>query len=1233
MFGNCRFRGRKTATRGLRAGRAVLSLVLLPGLWAAGGPGRGPGCGLIGMLAGGVVAAAQGQEEAAIRGRVLDGRGLPVAGAEIRLRPEAEGDAAPVAAAAVGRTDRRGGFALLGLVPGTYRAELRLPGAMFSVGPVRMELNAGEVAEVDLRLRAAATGGGGGLVLVVEHEFESEFGSGFGGGGGGGTGGGSGNGGAFADAAGVVAGVAAKAPLGGKSVPGRVSGGISAAAGGGGGADALSQLPVEDRQWESVEAVSAAGHDATLAGGGSAQDATEEGSTATAREERETGSAATGLSFDGLPATQNAQTVDGLSAEQGFSNGPRGATRGGGGGLGSSFAQGAVRSVRVMPRTFSAQYGGAAGGVVTVGSRSAEGRLHGSAFAQTRQSAWAATNPFSAVSRYAGGLVTSVLAKPNEATTEYGAAVGVPVRLPGAWRAGVFGALEGQVQTQTLVSAPATSGFFAISATQKALLGNRGVGTGATGVALDYLNSLMGTTGVRAPRTLGFGRLDAAPGDRNRFNLGMQIERASGPVTGGGQIADGVFDRAVADVGSRETQVEAYTAGWQHSFGARATNSLRLQMAHDLQFETPGTPGATEPAVGPGGYAPQVAIGPDGFTYGTPASLGRVAYPDEQRMEAADSFALRIGRQVLTMGGDWSRLHDRVQAATNLEGAFNYDSGNTGGYAGGLVDWITDFTFNVHAYPNGGCPGVYAETHYFCFRSFSQGFTSGATEFVTHQASGFAEDSVRLRRDLLLTVGARYDYLLLPFPQTPNVTLDTALRQLGPTGGPAMGTTNSFPEDRNNFGPRVSFAWSPRTGRRRLFTVQAGYGMFYGRLPGATIDAALADTALPGSTTNVRITPKVETDCPQVANQGFGYPCSFLSTPAGVVGKTSSAVVFSQHFRMPAVQRGTFALEHEVGRRLLLRGEYATAWTTQLPESVDLNIAPSTANVAYVIQGGDAYADPRRGLHTGETFQVPLYTARRTAAFGPVTALVSNANATFHSGTMEARLENFHGWGLRASYTYAKAIDYGPQSSPTPRQDGQFDPFSNGYDKGLSSLNFPHHFAGDVRFRSEVREGSRMFRAAASGWQFAAIGTAGSGAPYSYVVFGGTRLTGGHESINGSGGATYLPTVGRNTLRLPMRGTANVRMGRELPLHGKLRVELRADAFNVLNSVNLSRVETRAFLLGTPAASGAPTPLIFQDAATIAAEGLTTPAFGTPLSSTSGLSRERQIEVGARLNF
>ena len=111
--------------------------------------------------------------------------------------------------------------------------------------------------------------------------------------------------------------------------------------------------------------------------------------------------------------------------------------------------------------------------------------------------------------------------------------------------------------------------------------------------------------------------------------------------------------------------------------------------------------------------------------------------------------------------------------------------------------------------------------------------------------------------------------------------------------------------------------------------------------------------------------------------------------------------------------------------------------------------------------------------------------------------------------------------------------------------DGQFDPFRNGYDKGLSDQQFPQRFAGELQVPVRLESGPQWLQRGLNGWRVAATATAGSGAPYSYEIFGGQYLSGGRESINGSGGATYLPTIGRNTLRLPAQGKVDLRVGRE----------------------------------------------------------------------------------------
>jgi hypothetical protein len=303
----------------------------------------------------------------------------------------------------------------------------------------------------------------------------------------------------------------------------------------------------------------------------------------------------------------------------------------------------------------------------------------------------------------------------------------------------------------------------------------------------------------------------------------------------------------------------------------------------------------------------------------------------------------------------------------------------------------------------------------------------------------------------------------------------------------------------------------------------------------------------------------------------------------------------------------------------------------QLPQSVDINISPSPTTIQFIIQGGDGHA----GLVNGQMFRLPVYTSRLLTQYGPVTEIESNANATYHAGTVEAR---WRGAGVeaRGSYTFSRAIDYAPMASATPRTNGQLDPFTDGYDKGISGLNFPQRFTGNLIYSLRMARGPKELRAALNGVRVAAIARAGSGAPYSYGVYGGSYLSGGGDSMNGSGGATYLPTVGRNTLRLPSRSNMDARISRGFRIGDRVHGEGFVEAFNLLNTVQLTRVETRAFLVGTPAVVNGvtgPTPLIFQDTAAIAAEGLTTPAFGTPLSSTSGANRERQVELGVRVRF
>jgi hypothetical protein len=1131
-------------------------------------------------------AAAQTAVDGAIAGRVLDPPGNPVPGAKVAVYRAATEAPTPEATSATTSPDGR--FFLARVPSGTYRVTVAAPGFETLRQPVTVEL--GSVANIDLHLRPTQA-----AVPMLSVE---------------------------AAPIAVPGAPVVPAPPEANAPPDPAASIITD--------QASDLLPVDGRRYQSLALL------LPQAAAGSVSD-TE-----------------TALSFRGLATTQNSTQIDGVADDQHFGGVAPGTGAGDGraaeepadsggetgpGGDGAralygrhagaayTFAQGAVQEFRVREQAYSALDGHAAGGVVTTVSKSGTDHLRGSAFYLVRDAAWGAANPFSLVTRYTDGVVTNSIVTPPDLRQQFGGTLGGPLRIPRRApltppRLFYFAAADVQRRRNPAFSSPGYAQFYDLTATQQALLANRGVSPAATTQALDYLDSLAGsgkTTAIRREdQQIAFAKLDWQHSPINRLSLQANHVRWASP---GGVRSEPVVERGLASLGNGYGKVDAAVARLVTLWTSHLSNELRLAYSRDFEFETAQQPLPQEPAIGPGGLAPEVDISPNGFTFGTPASLGRNAYPDERRLQAAEMLQWAHGRHLLQIGFDFTHIHDRIDALQNQEGSFHYDSGATDGKAGGLVDWITDYTFSANAYPNGACPSIDAKVHLFCFRTFTQSFGRSAVSFPTRQWAGFVQDSWRATAKLNLNLGLRYEYEQEPTPQAPNPALDAIF---GTTAA-----TTVFPADRNNLGPRAAIAWQPFGPGKGV--VHLGYGVYFGRLPGATVRAALLDTALPSSSTHVRITPSTETLCPQVANQGFGYGCDFLTTPGAAVGTTTTATLFDRRFRLPMVQQGSFGIERDLGHGIAASASYVMNLDRQLPSSVDINILPSTGLRAFQLQGGPVDGSGPVGLTNGQLFEVPFYTQRVSTLYGPVTDIVSNANGTYNAMVLAASRRGRKGPEFQIAWTWAKALDYGESDSATPRTNAQFDPFTNGYDKGLSTLNFAHKVTASAAWEPALATPRHWLRAAANGWQFDPLLQIMSGRPYSYEIFGGTRLTGGHTSINASGGAAYLPTVGRNTLRLPETLHLDLRVSRGLRLTERLRLRASAEVFNLPNHVNFTSTTTRAYLPGT--IIDGVTPLIFQDAATVAAEGLNQQPFGAYTAASTANSRERQIQLGLRLQF
>ncbi len=937
----------------------------------------------------------------------------------------------------------------------------------------------------------------------------------------------------------------------------------------------------------------------------------------------------------GLPPTLNGASLDGLQATQTFGSVPvgsgaetsgdpdddpdaadsttgpsHGLGRGRHAGVAYTYAAGSVREFRVGTDAYSAQ-AGSAGGVLTATTRGGGDKLRGSASFRLRSSELAARSPLAIATSYADGAVTAGEVKPHD--LEENAALTLGGKVPRTRALHYFCAGDMQRRGFPAISSPADADFYHLTAIQTDLLATRGVTARQTVAGLNFLSSLTGETPRRADQQIQFGRMDWLARPRLGFGVEYNGVRWNSPA---GLLDAPVVARGRASLGNAAGSVDQALARVSPRWSAGTGMEVRLGWTRDLQYERPQQPLAQEAAIGPAGTSPEVNIGPNGLLFGTPASLSQVAYPDEQRLEVGDVVTLTRGRNLVQFGGTFGYVAERVATQGNAAGTFRYDSGTTGGKAGGLVDFLTDFTYGSQSHPSGACPKLTQANHLDCFRTFSQSFGETQVAFSTQDWAGFVEDTWRPRTGLTLHAGLRYEYTLLPLPQQPNAALDAVFGTRGATG--------VFPEDRNNLGPRLSAAFEP-LGRGRLL-VKLGYGAYFGRVPGATIQAALSETGQDASTVTVRIRPADVATCPQLPSAPFGYLCSFTGIPTGTIAATTSAMVFDRHFRLPVVQQASLEVEREIRRGTTVSVQYVHNTDRQLPSSTDLNIAPATGTKRFQLQGGTGAI----GVRDGETFVVPVYTQRLTPNFGPVTDIESNANAYYDGLVVRVATHPVRSLTVVGRYTWSKAIDFGPSGSATPKTDGQFDPFTDGYDKGLSSLNYPQALHATATW-APGGEGSKRRHAVSHGWTASAITTTRSGRPYTLDLSGGTYLPGGHESLNGSGGAQYLPTVGRNTLRLPMTLKTDVRLGRAFPAWRGVKGLATVEAFNIFNHENVSSVNHRAYLVG--AASGGVTPLVFQSAAEIATEGLNTTAFGTPTGTGTSLNRERQVQLSLRLDF
>jgi hypothetical protein len=451
---------------------------------------------------------------------------------------------------------------------------------------------------------------------------------------------------------------------------------------------------------------------------------------------------------------------------------------------------------------------------------------------------------------------------------------------------------------------------------------------------------------------------------------------------------------------------------------------------------------------------------------------------------------------------------------------------------------------------------------------FLQAFAGpGTTGATTHpdiyEVGIFAQDVWHVTQTLNVTAGLRYDFQNIAQPDVKNA--DPELLSAGID-------TTVIPEDDNNLAPRVGFAWTPHGDGRTV--VRGGYGIFYGRTPAIMIGTAHSNNRI-----NVQTITFTGSLIPT-------YPNVYTSIPTGATIPKPTILVFDDQYESPETHQGSLAVEHALGRDVLVGVTYQYVQGDNLTRSADINIANAGLQASNVAGGSP--------------INYKRYFGRRFNNFARIIEFESTAKSRYDGLTFDVQKRFSRNWQARLAYTYSVVKDDKPDATAVVpgTDDAKFvsdsGDFTTDYTYGDNDVRHRIVLSGVWSLDSYAQGlSSGWVRALASGWTISGIASYQSGQPFTPVV---------NADLNNDGNVAneIAPGFLRNSMRLPSQLSIDPRVTRDFAFGG-VRLQLIAEVFNALNRSNVSNVNrtyysytagtntlTKLAAFGTPTVSAGP---------------------------------------------
>jgi len=902
-------------------------------------------------------------------------------------------------------------------------------------------------------------------------------------------------------------------------------------------------------------------------------------------------------SFRGISGLYNGNSVDGANNTQAFFSEARGRAII----VAYVYSADSIKEFEVAASNYSAEYGQAAGGVVNAVTKSGGNELHGDLFYNLRYPSLNALDPLGK----SQGILTQTVHQQNQ----FGGSVGGPIIKDKLF---FFGTYDGfrKVNPILYTSTSKPSGIEAFQCP-------------ATASATDCANAKSFITGDLLgafPRDLKqdvfLGKLDYQLNQSNHLSAVFNWQDWAEP--NGYNTSPTVNNGGVTQNGHGATHERFLIGNWTTTFSASKVNEIRYQWGQDFEFDSTNSPG------------PSVSL-LNIASYGETSALPRPAFPNEHRNEIADNFSLLHGDHTFKMGVDLNFIHELLINLFQGDGNYSYNAttafdGCPAGANATFCRWVDDA---VGASVGDGL----TSQHYATFTQVNDPITHvGKDDFYDNDLGLYFEDTWKLKPNLTLNLGVRYDLQHVPAPPKPNtatplLTLDTSTLNI----------------DTNNIAPRLGIAWQ----LDKHTVLRAGYGIFYGKTSNSTYYALRVENGVFQQTFSgcsptsanplLKACAPVFPDVfftppgPPVAAPFAGANTPVVGLPAGGLPASSAAAHgMTPNFVNPVAHEGEVAIERELPGKMSVSITYLLTRGLHIPSSYDANVAPATTTATYdVLTPAGA---------TALTTTVPYYTARIDGGTGLILNQYSVVSSWYNGLVLTLRKPMSHDVELLFNYTYSKALDDGETTGTNGTffgTDGVLDPYNLHRDYSNSDLDQRHRFVGTVVWQPMYAKdsSSAVVRQLADGWTVSSILTAATGLPYTAMI-GTTFLYPGSVDggMTGAVVSTFASATGgraawlrRNSFNLPDFTDLDFRIGRGFTFAEKYRLDFMADAFNLFNSTIVSGKNTTAY---TFAAAG-------SGACAGHVNGCLVPSasFGSRTATSGALYGARQLQFGARFEF